>query len=128
LQDKQPVNPAEEDNKMANEINTTKSYCITINYDAASDCGQVAGKHLSGGEPTIMSGKKVVLFRRAFNGKDVALTYENRPDLAELVDQFNQQVLHLVQLRLSCSLGGSQAVDAERQAMLNAMETEATRR
>lgn len=77
---------------MANKIDAKQlsENCVlhTISYDAGPDCGPVAGMTLTGGQPAIINGLKVVRFETKKNGQQIALKYENRPDLAKLVEEY----------------------------------------
>lgn len=76
---------------MANEIISGK-YGHSISYDAGSDCGAVAGMHLTGGVPVVHGGVKYVRFETKFDaklyGQTVQIKYEARPELAALVAEY----------------------------------------
>jgi hypothetical protein len=64
-------------------------YIHSISWVASPDCGVIAGKQLTGGKPTVINGTKVVHFQETYQGKGINVKYENKPDLAALVEQYN---------------------------------------
>lgn len=83
---------------MANEVvkkyyewdQTGETFNLSINYDAGENCGPVAGITLKGGYLKEVNGQKLVYFDKAYKGKPVGIKYDNKPDLAALVAEYEK--------------------------------------
>lgn len=88
--------------KMANEVikqyyewdETGEAFGVSISYDAGENCGPVAGAKLTGGQLRDINGQMLVWFdnaaAKAVAGKPIGLRYDNKPDLAALVDEYKR--------------------------------------